>query len=314
MADPVPLTTADAYQELGESDALFRAVFEWAPIGISVTDLNGEHIRNNRRRCELLGYTEDELEDLPFSAFTHPDDVAIERPLYEEIVAGTREQYEIDKRYIHKAGTIISVHVTVARVPDDTGETRFVVAMIEDIGERKRAAAALEHRAYHDDLTDLPNRALLADRLRQALATARRRNEQVAVLFLDLDGLKGVNDSLGHESGDRLLKEVAGRLTAIVRESDTVARLSGDEFTVILPNVGSIDNARDVAAKILQTVAAISSIDDHPIIISTSLGISLYPRDGDDAETLLHRADEAMYDAKGAGKNRAAIFQAKRRG
>jgi diguanylate cyclase (GGDEF)-like protein/PAS domain S-box-containing protein len=180
---------------------------------------------------------------------------------------------------------------------------RAVQLIFRDITERRIAAQKLERMALFDSLTDLPNRALFFDRLQQALATARRNNTFFALLYLDLDGFKKVNDTFGHDAGDRLLKETAQRLRSCLRQSDTVARMGGDEFTVILTKIERSDDAAIVADKIMRTLNRPFLLGDRSRSISASIGISVFPNDGGDAETLLKKADAAMYRVKESGKS-----------
>jgi diguanylate cyclase (GGDEF)-like protein/PAS domain S-box-containing protein len=176
-------------------------------------------------------------------------------------------------------------------------------AIFRDISERRLAQEQLYHMAHHDTLTGLPNRLFFTDRLKQARAMAKRLKHQMAVLFLDLDRFKLINDSLGHAVGDKLLQEMAVRLGACVRESDTIARLGGDEFTAILSEISSPDDAEKVARKIIKSLARPVLIDGQELFITTSLGISCYPRDGEAPEELIKKADLAMYHAKAQGRN-----------
>ncbi len=169
--------------------------------------------------------------------------------------------------------------------------------------ELQRSATQLNYAANHDALTGLPNRKLFYERLHQAIAWAATNERQVGLLFLDLDGFKQVNDTLGHDMGDLLLRAVATRLTNCLRSSDTVARLGGDEFTVILPAIPSTQDAARVAEKLLATLAQAFLLQGQTITVTTSIGISLYPSHGQDLETLIKAADNAMYAAKQAGKN-----------
>jgi len=178
------------------------------------------------------------------------------------------------------------------------GQPSFVIAMIEDITVRKVQEAALEHRALHDALTDLPNRSLLLDRLHQAVLAGQREQEQVALLMMDLDGFKDVNDAFGHHAGDALLQQVALRLRAELRGSDTVARLGGDEFAVVLPGVLGHTGAVLAARKLLKSLEPLFMVEGEALEVGASLGIALFPDHGDDAETLMRRADVAMYVAK----------------
>ncbi|MGZ5445999.1 MAG: putative bifunctional diguanylate cyclase/phosphodiesterase [Thermoanaerobaculia bacterium] len=185
----------------------------------------------------------------------------------------------------------------------DDGEILGVIALIRDITERKAAEQQIEYQAYHDALTGLANRHLFQEHLSLALALAQRRAKQVAVLFLDLDHFKVVNDSLGHSVGDELLREVARRLKGALREGDTVARVGGDEFTIVLQDVSQPQDAAVVAEKVLRTVAEPMAINGHRLYVTTSIGITVFPDDGADAETLLKNADTAMYRAKSEGRN-----------
>ncbi len=172
-----------------------------------------------------------------------------------------------------------------------------------DAIERQRVEDDLAYLAYHDPLTRLPNRALFADRLAYALAQAGRYGQRVAVLFLDLDGFKDINDTLGHEAGDELLREVARRLARCIRESDTVARLAGDEFAVILPDAGTPADAAVVVRKIIAAVGARMTLNGRDAAVTASIGLSLYPADGLDAAVLLRAAGDALSQAKRGGKN-----------
>jgi diguanylate cyclase (GGDEF)-like protein/PAS domain S-box-containing protein len=185
----------------------------------------------------------------------------------------------------------------------DDGEVLGVIALIRDVTERKAAEQQIEYQAYHDALTGLANRHLFQEHLSLAVALAQRRAKQVAVLFLDLDHFKIVNDSLGHTVGDELLREVARRLKSAVREGDTVARVGGDEFTIVLQDISHAQDAVVVAQTVLRTVAEPMAVQGHRLYATTSIGIAVFPNDGSDAETLLRNADTAMYRAKSEGRN-----------
>jgi diguanylate cyclase (GGDEF)-like protein/PAS domain S-box-containing protein len=195
------------------------------------------------------------------------------------------------------------------RVAERTAELAGANALLqEEITERRQAEARAHHMAYHDSLTGLPNRALLSDRLDCALRAAQRNERSLAVMFIDLDRFKDINDSLGHATGDYLLREVAGRLCAAVRDSDTVARLGGDEFVVLLPELGGAQDCAQVADKIIDALATPFPFEGHSLHISPSIGICLCPDDGSDVETLMRHADAAMYHAKAAGRNNYQFF------
>jgi len=192
---------------------------------------------------------------------------------------------------------------TITPLRDSKGTITHFIASGKDVSDRVRAQEKLEFLAHHDTITGLPNRVLLADRLEQALVRARRDEVSVAVLFLDLDGFKAINDTAGHDVGDRLLAEVATRLQATVRERDTVARLGGDEFAIILEGAKSMSAVGGIARKLLYALAAPVNIDGSELYVTTSIGVSRFGRDGEDVHTLLRKADSAMYRAKEAGKN-----------
>ncbi|HYR28711.1 MAG TPA: EAL domain-containing protein [Thermoanaerobaculia bacterium] len=186
---------------------------------------------------------------------------------------------------------------------DANGKIVGVIGLIRDITQRKSAEQQIEYQAYHDALTGLANRRLFQEHLSLALALAQRRHSFVAVLFLDLDHFKIVNDSLGHSVGDALLKQVANRLRHAVREGDTVARVGGDEFTIVLQEIQRPDDAAAIAKKVIRSIADPIEVNGHKLYVTTSIGVTVYPRDGEDAETLLKNADAAMYRAKGEGRN-----------
>lgn len=188
------------------------------------------------------------------------------------------------------------------------GELIALEGLIADITERKEAERRIERLAHYDTITDLPNRALFFDRLRHAMKYANRNDKNLALFFLDLDNFKEVNDSLGHEAGDKLLKQAAGRIRRCVRGSDTVARIGGDEFTVILHDVSGAEAASFVARKVLKEISAPIFIDEIELVVSASIGVSIYPTDAGDEDTLVRHADTAMYVAKKLGKNRYQFY------
>lgn len=187
------------------------------------------------------------------------------------------------------------------------GQARIVVAH-ENITQLKQAESAIERLAYYDSLTRLPNRWLFQDRLSQTLAQARRENQLVGLVFLDLDRFKNINDTLGHSAGDELLKEVAHRLKSCIRRSDTIARLGGDEFVIILPAINQTEDATLIARKILQSFTPAVDLEGQEVFITTSIGIAIYPNDGHDSESLVRNADTAMYQAKERGRNNYQFF------
>jgi diguanylate cyclase (GGDEF)-like protein/PAS domain S-box-containing protein len=211
---------------------------------------------------------------------------------------------------LQRAGFEVAVEGAAAATHDNTGRKTGAVFVFHDISAARAKSLELSHLAQHDFLTDLPNRALLHDRISQAISFAARYNKQLAVMFIDLDEFKRINDSLGHTIGDRLLQSVASRLVSCVRRSDTVSRLGGDEFVVLLTQVEQAEDAAFSGKKILGALAEPFSIDNKHLEINASIGVSTYPRDGRDAETLINRADTAMYAAKLLGRNNCQFFKA----
>jgi diguanylate cyclase (GGDEF)-like protein/PAS domain S-box-containing protein len=286
-----------AEERLRKSEGRLRALFENAAIGISLTDMEGRVVESNPALQRMIGYGEDELPGMHFSAFTHPDDAAIDWALFRELVAGERDSYELEKRYIRKDGAERWVRLTVSLTPQVSDEPGLAIAVVEDIHERKRAEAALEYQALHDALTNLPNRTLLLDRLKQAILNARRDNTSVALLLLDLDRFKEINDTFGHHHGDLLLQQLGPRLQAPLRHSDTVARLGGDEFALLLAAT-DVAGATRAARKVLTVLERPFLLDGTSCETGASIGLAVYPDHGEDADSLLRRADVAMYMAK----------------
>ena len=217
-------------------------------------------------------------------------------------------EFQLDSRVVLSDGGVrwVSNRGQVHRGPDQ--RVTRVVGVAMDITDGKQAEQRIVHMAHHDALTGLPNRALLRDRIQQAIAHAHRDNAQLAVLFIDLDRFKNINDSLGHQLGDRLLQSVASRILVCVREGDTVSRVGGDEFVIVIPGLASASDASTVAGKILEVLAHAFHLHGNDLHVAASIGIALYPADGADAETLMRHADTAMYHAKDSGRGNFQFF------
>lgn len=209
-----------------------------------------------------------------------------------------------------KNGEIYPEWENIVIIRDEDNTITNYVAIFSDISKLKHAEQRFQHLAHHDALTDLPNRLLFNDRLQQALAQASRQRHMLAVLFIDLDDFKTINDTQGHSIGDQTIRCVAERLTACVRDTDTVARMGGDEFTALLVSIIKPADAELVAQKMLEKLAQAMEVDGEELFISASIGIAHYPADGADSETLLHHADSAMYWAKQSGKNTYHVYRA----
>ncbi len=297
-------------QQVAESEERFRAIFENAGAGMNTIDVDGRYLQVNPAFCRFVGYSPDALQALCVEDLTHPDDLEMTRDVFDEVRRGERLFVDYEKRFLHSSGEVVWGYVTTAWMLDAEGRPHYGIGLVQDISQRKLAETRLleneerfKYLAHHDSLTGLPNRLLFSDRLQHAMNKARRTGGLLALLFFDLDRFKAINDSHGHEAGDQVLQAVAKRLLALVREADTVARIGGDEFIVLLEDVQTMKNVAILADKILTTLAEPLSVCGHPFTITSSIGISLFPTDGEDGNTLIKRADDAMFRAKEKGRN-----------
>src|SRR5215203_2920080 len=424
--------TEDALREARDR---FRSIFDHAPIGVAMVSLQGRYMQVNRSLCEILGYTEEELQALTWQEITHPDDLAASSAYARRIVGGEFLRYHLEKRFLHANGHTVWASLSVSLVRDAEGEPLYFVSQIQDVTERKKVEKVikesekrfrslvqyssdiitildadgtvhyvspavervtgykpeeqvgtnafgsvhpddreqalntfaevlkrpglhpplefrvphkdgawryLEHvvnnllddpavrgvvvnswdvtarkalveqlsyQAFHDPLTELPNRALFMDRLQHALRRAHRRGNKVAVLFTDLDNFKVINDSLGHEVGDQLLVAVAERLKACLRPEDTAARLGGDEFTILVEDIASVDEGVQIAERIADILRPPFALEEQEVFATVSTGIALNSTAQEQPADLLRHADLAMYRAKRRGKARYEVFE-----
>jgi len=287
---------------------LSRAV-EQSPVVVLITDINGIIEYVNPRFTQVTGYSYSEAigsnPSILKSGFSSPLQY---KELWTTVISGKEWTGEFLNR--KKSGELFWEHISISPVRGDDGEISKFIAVKEDITIRKENEKRITYQAHYDVLTKLPNRILVTDRLSQALTRAKRNNAYVGVAFLDLDGFKKVNDTLGHSYGDDLLRQAARRLMTCVRASDTVGRLGGDEFLVIIPDLQDKSNAEIVTNNILKAFSKPFSILTHSITTTASIGLSIYPTDGEDIETLMRNADTAMYSAKEAGRNCCGHFHA----
>jgi diguanylate cyclase (GGDEF)-like protein/PAS domain S-box-containing protein len=287
---------------------IFRSVFENAGIGMMLANMDQKLLQTNAAFARMLGYSNDELRGRRLAEVMHPDDLAEVQRLYRALESGEIERCQSDLRYLRKDGSVMSGRMTASSVPQDGLTPHFTVAMIEDITERKRAEARIEYLATHDGLTGLPNRSLFRDRMMQAVAHVRRAGRLLAIVFLDLDRFKVINDGFGHGFGDAVLKAAAERLTGVVRDGDTVARQSGDEFLILLDDVRRMADIYVVVQKLLDAFARPLLLQEREVFLTASIGISVYPDDGQSADALIANADTAMYRAKKLGGNAYQFF------
>ena len=285
-------------------------VFESTVEGVLVADAELRISAVNRAFCKITGYMEDEvLGKSPRMFKSGRHDQSFYRALWKSIEETGAWRGEIwDRR---KSGEIYPAWMTINAVKDEHGTLTNYVSVFSDISDIKQFEERLKFLAQHDPLTQLPNRLLLSDRLERAIQRSKRDGSKLAVLFIDLDSFKKVNDGLGHPVGDLLLQAVAKRLTACLRSEDTVARLGGDEFLVVLGGFAGVDHISAIAGKILQALAAPFTIEDEALFIGASIGISVYPHDGEDSVSLLKNADAAMYQAKEDGRNTFRFYSGK---
>ena len=276
----------------------FRSAFDNAPIGMALVGLQGQWLEVNQALCQLVGYSEEELQHLTFQDITHPDDLDADLALVDDVLAGRRATYQMHKRYIHADGRIIWALLSVSLATDENGLPLHFISQIQDVTERRELEELLRHQAEHDPLTGLANRRRFEQELERQIERCARHGERAALAVIDLDRFKHVNDAHGHATGDKLLNAVAAALLARRRVSDVAARIGGDEFAVIL--VGADD--RDAAA----AAAAIArTIGEHALAAglttTASVGVAMI-EPGMSADELFVRADAAMYEAKRASR------------
>ncbi|MGH2919680.1 MAG: diguanylate cyclase [Solirubrobacteraceae bacterium] len=287
----------------------FRRAFEDAPIGMAVGDLDGRFLDVNQALCAITGYSRDELCGSSFSAITHPDDLEADYAVMQALVSGEVRSSTDEKRYLRPDGTPVWVSRSVTLVRDADGTPLHFLDQIQDITERRRFESELLHLADHDALTGLFNRRRFEQELDRQVAEVRRYGPRGALLVLDLDQFKQVNDALGHHAGDKLITGVTALLEERLRDSDIVARLGGDEFAVLLPN-GGPGEATAVAEDLVRLIREHATVDDgeEGRRITTSVGVAPFEGGETSGEEMLIRADIAMYQAKDAGRDGFAVF------
>jgi len=286
----------------------FRTTFDMAPIGMILTDPDGVLLKVNPAYCEIVGLEAAVLVGTNVRDLTHPDDLSENLSQVRALTAGAIDSFSIEKRYLHPDGQTVWTSVSASCVRGSSGEPLYLIGQVQDITESREMREHLAHAAIHDPLTDLPNRDLFADRLEMALRRARRSGHRVAVMFLDLDRFKMVNDNLGHEVGDRLLRAVADRMSGALRASDTLARFGGDEFTVLCDEVADEAHVLEIAERLRSTMGDPLTEAGGETFVSFSVGIALSTDDDESGSALLRHADIAMYRAKERGPARVEVY------
>lgn len=300
-----------ADEALREAHERFLSAFEHAPIGIAMIDLEGGVLQANSAYGRIAGYPAPQLCGMNVHDLTHPSDresSKVEMTRFVSRATDKSDTFRIEKRYLTAEGHEVWVSVNVSCVRDDEGRPVYLIEQIEDVTERRELRERLAHAAIHDPLTTLPNRVLFMDRLEVALSRAGRIQGRAAVIFLDLDGFKLVNDSMGHTAGDELLRTVAKRLRAAMRPSDTVARFGGDEFVILCDEIADEAAAFDIAKRAAEALSEPIELLEGEIFMTASQGVAISGAEGDTASGLLRDADTAMYVAKERGRSRIEAF------
>ncbi|ALO97869.1 diguanylate phosphodiesterase [Streptomyces hygroscopicus subsp. limoneus] len=293
-------------QALHASEARFRAVFEGAAIGIGIADLDGNVLQVNKALLRMFGLSEQTLRGRRVQDWVHPEDAPQTWRLYDELVRGDREHYHVEKAFNRPDGTVLWTNLTVSLLRDADGDPQYQLALMEDTTERRLLNLRLRYEATHDALTGLPNRSLFFERLEKALSAGE--GQRFGLCYLDLDGFKTVNDSLGHAAGDRLLVEVADRLqSCATAPGEMVARLGGDEFVALTTGPGTEGKVDELAERIMNALVTPISIDGRDLMVRGSLGIVEGPAGERTAAEVLRSADITMYRAKSAGGNRSEL-------
>ncbi|MDX1572404.1 MAG: diguanylate cyclase [Methylophaga sp.] len=295
---------------LRQSEERFRNAFDTAAIGMALVDLDGRWVEVNDALCDMLGYQENELLQLTFMDVTHPDDLDLDQQYVEKLIAGQLDHYQMEKRYFRKNGNTVDVLLSVSVVHDAEGKVLHFVSQIEDITARKLEQERIRQLAFYDPLTELPNRRLFDERISQAMLTARRNKQQLALMFIDVDHFKQINDNYGHDIGDEVIKVVADKMLAVLRASDTLARFGGDEFVVLLSDVPSPQAAIKVAENLRRPFVEKMQFDGQSIRIKLSIGVALWiPENGELLASWMKKADIALYDVKAKGRNAVGLYQ-----
>jgi diguanylate cyclase (GGDEF)-like protein/PAS domain S-box-containing protein len=300
--DALRFELSEMRQQLDVASCLTARIIESAAEGILITDARRIIRSVNPAFEKSTGYSAAEaIGRTPAMLRSGHHDESFYREMWDTLDKAGRWQGEIWNR--HKSGEIYPEWLSISAVKDSRRNVSHYVGVFSDVHTQEYILERLHYLAYYDGLTGLPNRRLFLDRLNVSISHARRDKHMLAVMFVDLDRFKQVNDTLGHKVGDGLLMGVTERMKSCLRDGDTLARLAGDEFTVILPVLPHPDAARHVAEKFLESYSEPLHIDGHKLRITASIGIVVYPDDGEDADSLLHHADAAMYRIKESGRN-----------
>lgn len=298
-----------ADESLRASEARYRSVVESVKEVIFQLDAQGRWVFLNRAWGDITGYAVEHTLGTDYLEYVHPDDRERQSECFEQVLRGERDNCSEAVRYLRTGGGYRWLEASARPVVDADGRVAGLSGTLNDITNQKEHESQLEYIAHYDPLTGLPNRVLLNDRLQRGMAQARRRGQQLAVAYIDLDGFKAVNDGHGHQAGDQLLTTIAARMRATLREGDTISRLGGDEFVAVLIDLPDPESCLLLTQRLLAAVAQPVPQGGHELKVSASIGLAMFPQpDEVDADQLLRQADLAMYQAKLAGKNRYQVF------
>jgi diguanylate cyclase (GGDEF)-like protein/PAS domain S-box-containing protein len=286
-----------------KSEERYRTILEEIRDNYFETDLAGNFTFVNDSMSRTLGYSKEQLMGMNYRNFAAKEDAEVIRRDFNRVYRSGETMKGLAYKFIDRYGNVGYNELSISAIKDDSGKVIAFRGISRDVTERKRMERELNDIASHDFLTGLPNRMLLTDRLTVALAEAKRNKTKLVVMMLDLDRFKVVNDTYGHSIGDTVLRVAGERLAALIRQSDTVARVGGDEFLVLLPKIGRVDDCVKVARKILEAFRRPFAVNNYKIPVTTSVGFAVYPDDGEDSETLIKNADMAMYWVKEQGRD-----------
>ncbi len=292
---------------LKNSQERFRMAFENAPVGMALISLEGFYLQTNHAMSDILGLVTGDLNGAFDKDYTYADDVEMERENLRKLISNETVSVQFEKRYVNSGGEIVWTLVSVSLLQQE-GDPFCYLYQVHNYTDHKAAETHLNFLAHHDTLTGLLNRTKFMIEVKKYLAYAQDNNENFAIMFIDLDHFKDINDSLGHDVGDKLLVDVAGKLKESIRDVDLIARLGGDEFTIMLRDVNVEDMVHVVADKIQSNLFIPLNIENNSISCQCSIGVSLFPKDGNDVKSLLKNADNALYLAKRKGRNNVRFY------
>ncbi|HEX4046179.1 MAG TPA: EAL domain-containing protein, partial [Gammaproteobacteria bacterium] len=297
-------------KQLQEQQIHLNTLFNNTEVGIILLQLNGQAMKANASFGELLGYSDNDATTINFYDLIDPIEAKNLQQNIQCLLDGRSPFYQTELQCFYKNGNPVWVKLTLSLVRDTTSKPVYYIAQMQNLTLQKRAEERLSHMAYHDALTGLANRNKLEQFITHVLATGRRHQQEFALLFLDLDRFKNINDTIGHTAGDLILQVIAGRLQSTVRNTDMVARLGGDEFVLLITDVKKAEAVALIAEKVLTNILKTIVVKGQEIYLTTSIGISLFPHDGQNMQTLMKNADLALYRAKEHGRNNYQFYSA----